>query len=122
MRPGWISERFDDRRRDGGRCVGGECEGWRGERERANLFNLPALEATDRAVGQAEHDADRKYGECQAINLEAGTDLPFGAPLPLAVARDGSDYMAQLYTQAAFGCAMWSEHNESPAQPSAKEN
>lgn len=101
-------------------CV--TCTHWKPPSERDGYGNAVTIHRIYpspeyEAALQAEHDADRAYGECQAINLQAGTDLPFGSPLPLAVARDGSDYMATLYTQAEFGCALWSGHDESPSQP-----
>jgi hypothetical protein len=46
--------------------------------------------------------ADRLFGECQGV--------PFGdaltGPPPLAAIRDGSDYKADLFTQAKFGCVL----------------
>lgn len=55
----------------------------------------------------ATQAADLLYGECRAITL--CDDLEMGTPPPLATARDGSDYRADVYTQAEFGCAMWQE-------------
>lgn len=55
---------------------------------------------------KAESDAaDRLFGQCRAINLT--TDVQVSEPIPLAVTRDASEYQADLYTQATFGCAMW---------------
>lgn len=53
---------------------------------------------------EAQDAADRLFGYCKAIAL---TELTLGDPIPLAVACDGSNYRADLYTQAEFGCAMW---------------
>jgi len=50
-------------------------------------------------------EADRQYGLCGTIDLPP--ERKPGDQLPLAVAKDGSDYMANLYTLPAFGCAMW---------------
>lgn len=49
-------------------------------------------------------EADKMFGECQQVQM--GDALGPGEP-PLAVVRDGSDYLAILYTQADFGCALW---------------
>jgi hypothetical protein len=49
---------------------------------------------------------DRLYGLCYAIDL-ADSYEPAPDPPPLAVTKDGSDYEADLFTQAEFGCAMW---------------
>lgn len=66
----------------------------------------PFTPADYRVARERQQEADRLFGECEVINLEAGTDLTVDSPLPLAVTRDGSDYRAHLYTQASFGCVL----------------
>lgn len=66
------------------------------------------------ALYAAADEADKLYGRCAAITLQ--TDLPFGEPVPLAVAMDGSEYKADLYTQAEFFCAMWETRTDDAAE------
>lgn len=61
-------------------------------------------ELSDRASSRTK-EADLLYGECGAITLCA--DMSLDEDAPLATVRDASDYVATLFTQAAFGCAMW---------------
>ena len=50
-----------------------------------------------------EKQVDRTYGMCRHITLASEwAEAP--NPPPLAVTKDGSDYKADLYTQATFGC------------------
>lgn len=50
---------------------------------------------------------DKLFGLCRKVIL--GDDLHIDKPAPLAVTRDASDYMANLFTQAEFGCVLHEE-------------
>lgn len=56
------------------------------------------------------------YGVCHGV-ASLPEDPYDGPPItpPLAVTRDGSDYMATLFTQASFGCVLWAEKEKSDA-------
>lgn len=71
--------------------------------------------ALSAAAREAQDEADKTFGICKAIDL---CDLTLGDPIPLASTRDASDYIATLYTQAAFGCAMWAENGETAPRQS----
>ena len=73
--------------------------------EPAGEYDDPDRQAKWEQASAAKHEADKLYGPCRAINLEAA-HVEHGDPLPLAVARDGSDYMAVVLTQAEFGCVL----------------
>lgn len=47
-------------------------------------------------------EADRLYGHCEKIDM-GPVDLE---ELPLATVMDGSQYRADLFTRAEFGCAL----------------
>lgn len=64
---------------------------------------------SDRAI-EKTRASDVLYGECGAIEL--CDDMPVDREPPLATVRDGSDYMATLFTQAEFGCALWAAKEE----------
>lgn len=61
------------------------------------------------AAHEAQAEADKTFGICKAIDL---CELAHGEPVPLATTRDASDYIATLYTQAEFGCALWAAQEE----------
>lgn len=52
-----------------------------------------------------------KFGECQRIkhDFRADTDEPESCLDEPAYTIDGSGYMAELRTQADFGCTLWEE-------------
>jgi hypothetical protein len=51
-------------------------------------------------------DVDQKYRRCEIVPMAEPYETP-PDPLPLAVAMDGSEYRADLYTLADFGCVQW---------------
>lgn len=94
------------------RCV--TCLHWLKPSERTdfrdvvNYHDPSARETGDyEPARRREDEADKRFGRCQRINLEAGVDLPMEQEPPLALCRDGSEYKADLYTQATFGCVLW---------------
>lgn len=85
--------------KDQKRC--GSCAHWA---SRSDFLNLWAGEG-----------ADREYRRCGIVPLaDSYEDAP--DPLPLAVAKDGSDYKADLFTLADFGCVQWEPHLSPPNQ------
>jgi hypothetical protein len=85
----------------------GEQYDWR---VRIRLTLLPGESQEDRW----EHDSpyeqraarvERSYGLCKKIDLLDSYDEVSEDELPLAFTKDGSDYKANLYTRAEFGCA-----------------
>lgn len=54
-------------------------------------------------------DADVQYRRCAIVPLADSCETP-PDPLPLAVAKDGSDYRADLFTLPMFGCVQWEGH------------
>ena len=95
-----------------GRC--GSCKHW----TEYDGFNNPiplrlVVPYTDEAEEAQEAEqvrVNRLYRECKAVEenpeiyFTPGQDI---GPLPLAMARDGSAYMANVFTQAEFGCVLW---------------
>lgn len=65
------------------------------------------------ALSERQRRAEQRYGRCAVIDLLDGYEQHSEESLPLAFTKDGSDYKATLYTQAAFGCAMH-EASENP--------
>lgn len=92
----------------------GNCLHWRRPEDRGDYTTAVSFQddewsddAEDGLGGYVRGDAeDREYGECRLI--PEGWDLPDG-PAPLAVVRDGSNYRADLFTKADFGCVLWEE-------------
>lgn len=85
------------------------CAHWLPNTERADYSTVVHYlrrhgEDYDVAYERNEQD-DQLFGQCRAINL--GEDLDPDQPAPLAVTQDGSNYRAELFTQAEFGCVMW---------------
>jgi len=66
----------------------------------------------DESTERRQRDAEARYGLCKVIDLLDGYDPIDEADLPLAFCKDGSDYMAHLYTRAEFGCAMWEAEDD----------
>lgn len=96
------------------------CVHWKPPTERDGFGDALPLHGYSNAadwgrIQTRQREVDRLFGECREIRLR--DDMTVDDPVPLATVRDGSDYMAPLYTQAEFGCALWSERDESPAQP-----
>lgn len=50
---------------------------------------------------------DKLFGLCRKVVL--GDDLSLDEPAPIAVTRDASNYQADLFTQAEFGCVLHEE-------------
>lgn len=91
------------------------CAHWKPPTERdgfgdAITINVYSNSADWERIQTRQHEVDRLFGECREIRLR--TDMEVDDPVPLATVRDGSDYLATLYTQAGFGCAMWSKNDE----------
>jgi len=92
----------------------GSCEHWRAPSERDGYQSALHVVPRGGYSGRTQEEfaqarevkdrVDRCFGECRAIEL---TEVEVGSHVPLAVVRDGSDYMAVLYTQETFGCAMY---------------
>jgi hypothetical protein len=89
-------------------------EGWktavRIETPNRHPSHSPNLKAEQAAMERDEAltaAADQLYGICQKVVLSDPYD-PFapGDPLPIALTKDASDYTADLYTQAEFGCVL----------------
>lgn len=93
----------------------GTCKHWKPPTERGNYGNVVRFR-DDEYVGDYDLDykrgdaEDKKFGFCKSIKM--GGDLPLDKPTPLAVTMDGSQYMADLFTQAEFGCVLWAEKDE----------
>lgn len=71
-------------------------------------------EGWNRAVDAAEKEQTRialLYRVCKGIEENAERDATSQDPLPLAVSKDGSNYMALVLTQAEFGCVLWAERD-----------
>lgn len=92
------------------RC--GTCKHWveyNGWRDPVNIHALGPEPDYD-AQSKEQERVSGLYRQCQAIEANPevyftpGEALP---PLPKAVAIDGSAYMADVFTQAEFGCVLW---------------
>jgi hypothetical protein len=88
----------------------GSCAHWLRNTERTDFssavsfhddepWNLDEEETSRSAIDE------KKFGLCSKIT--EGWDLSVKDPTPLAVTRDGSEYLASLYTQGEFGCVLW---------------
>jgi hypothetical protein len=90
------------------------CRHWTPPSERTGYSDALTYRSGRAAEWRTARDktkaADVLYGECAAITL--CDDLSIDTPPPLATARDGSDYRADVYTQAEFFCAMWAAKEE----------
>ena len=73
--------------------------------ETCKHWTQPSDRTDYRNIYRGDH-ADVQYGICDAITI-ARRHEEAPDPLPLAVTQDASDYQADLFTQAAFGCVMW---------------
>lgn len=90
------------------------CQHWKPPTERdgyGDAIQIGPREGDQRPIEvrygearEAQRAADILFGECAAIYLR---EIEIGEPVPLAVTMDASQYVATLYTQAEFGCAMW---------------
>lgn len=58
-----------------------------------------------------QHAAEARYGECQTIDLLDTYEAADADSVPVAFTKDGSDYMASLYTRDDFGCTLWEARN-----------
>ena len=90
----------------------GTCKHWRPPGERNDFSQTVALystvDATDedrKALRQESDEADQTYGLCQGIPMGPIEEKP----LPLALTMDASEYQADLFTQAEFGCVLFEE-------------
>lgn len=59
------------------------------------------------ALHNRERDAQKAYGTCEEIGLLDNYEEHDEDALPLAYTKDASDYVATLYTKAAFSCALF---------------
>lgn len=88
-----------------GRC--GSCKHWT---ERTDYYSLDLdYRPEDREDGYkakvaAQIEADKLYRRCAAVELGTEVDRD---NLPLAFTLDASQYVANLMTQATFGCVLW---------------
>lgn len=72
----------------------GDCVFWERPEQRTDFTNI-----------WRDNESDKQYGRCREITLGDGyEEAP--DPLPLAVTKDGSDYKADLFTRADFGCVL----------------
>lgn len=89
----------------------GSCKHWMPPSERSDFitvveydYDLLSREVQHAASQRTEED-DKLFGVCGKIKL--GRNISMDDPTPLAVTMDGSEYKADLYTQAEFGCRLW---------------
>lgn len=87
-----------------GTCTHWQAPGGEDWRNTVRLARLPGESL--RELDAREHRAEALFGECQAITM-LDTYGKQAEPLPLAYTRDASDYRADLFTQAEFGCSLW---------------
>lgn len=85
----------------------GSCRHWRPPEERDDFRQVlrvyPIDGDYDRVRGISD-TVDRMFGTCGAIQL--GDEIREDEAIPFAVTKDGSDYMADLFTRREFGCAL----------------
>lgn len=98
----------------------GSCKHWdenaakRDWRLRINLTLLPGEEEShryqaDTPLQQRTARAEQQYGRCSKIGLLNEFDEISEDDLPLAFTKDASEYKADLYTKAEFGCVLYEE-------------
>lgn len=91
----------------------GNCENctfWQPPSQRMNFADVVSVDPYEedrkaRNYGPAvnrQMEIDKMFGLCRHITMKPR--LGMDDPPPLAITLDGSEYMADLYTQATFGC------------------
>jgi hypothetical protein len=105
-------------------CV--SCQHWTPPTERTEFKTTvePVWSFEDhpdaaREMDKRQADADEKdrlFGHCEAIQMGPASA---GEALPLALTLDGSGYMADLFTRAEFGCALWTPKPTARRAPSS---
>lgn len=88
-----------------GRC--GSCKHWVERDDYSNIgldYRPEDREDGYKARVTAQHEADKLYKRCAVITLGNEVDRD---NLPLAFTLDASEYVANLMTQATFGCVLW---------------
>jgi hypothetical protein len=81
------------------------CRHWEHPRSDFTQTVEPAFGESTTETWKAAGEADQTYGSC--LKIQMGPALL--DELPLAICMDGSQYKADLFTQAGFGCALWEE-------------
>jgi len=90
-----------------GTCAG--CKHWDTEEIRSDWrFSIRVKNLPNETRAQAEERARQievSFGLCKAITLQNSYET--STDVPVAFTQDGSDYRADLFTQATFGCVLW---------------
>ena len=93
------------------RC--GSCKHWTeydGYRDPVQVhYDLERNYETFKVINEEVNRGDR-WRKCRGVEENPERTMVDGKlvePIPLAVTRDGSDYLADLLTQAEFGCVLW---------------
>lgn len=90
-----------------GKCGG--CKHWDRDgirndwRFSIRLDNAPG--ETQKQADERSMEAEALFGKCNAIPLLDSYEKI--DTIPLAFTQDASDYRADLFTQATFGCVLW---------------
>lgn len=93
----------------------GECQNcifWTPPSQREDFHDTVEIDhksADWDTVWARQVEADKMFGQCREITLGGGREFDVDDELPLAVTKDGSDYKANLYTQATFGCVLFED-------------
>lgn len=78
----------------------GKCKWWKRPDQLTDWSSVVENSYDEEDPGFA---ASQTYGHCELIVMGP---VSHREPLPKAVVLDGSMYMADLYTQAEFGCVL----------------
>lgn len=78
----------------------GKCKWWKPPYELVGWSSPVENSYSEDSPGFA---ANQTYGHCELIQMGP---VSHSEPLPKAVVLDGSQYQADLYTQAEFGCVL----------------
>jgi len=96
----------------------GECQScnfWQPPSQRTGFADVVRVEPYEedrqrRDYGPAvnrQMEIDKMFGLCRHITLKP--TLSMDDEPPLAITLDGSEYMADLYTQPTFGCVLFED-------------
>lgn len=92
----------------------GEADDWR---VRINLTLRPDEDEATKNKHDSPHQqrvvaAEKQYRRCTKLNLLDSWDAIPEEDLPVAFTRDASDYQADVYTKAEFGCVLHETNSE----------